>query len=107
LSKARYFLRAKISVAPNEQQNGRLASATEKYSDGDNMVTVGPKWPQMPDDPVDDEFYIGSADWMYPNLSKRVELVTPILDADCKARRWEILDICLLIGADTRAYANC
>ena len=31
--------------------------------------------------PVDGEFFIGSADWMYGNLSKRIEVVTPDLCA--------------------------
>jgi len=41
------------------------------------------------------EFYIGSADWMYRNLSKRVEVVAPILSAEAKEKLWEVLDICL------------
>ncbi len=47
------------------------------------------------EDPVKGEFFIGSADWMFRNLSKRVEVVTPVLDAAAKARLWEVLDICL------------
>jgi polyphosphate kinase len=47
------------------------------------------------EDPVHGEFYIGSADWMFRNLSKRIEVVTPILDGDAKAQLWKILDICL------------
>lgn len=46
-------------------------------------------------DPVQGEFFIGSADWMYRNLSKRVEVVTPVVDGKAKARLWEVLDICL------------
>src|SRR5271170_1959839 len=45
--------------------------------------------------PVDGEFFIGSADWMYRNLSKRVEVVTPIFAHGPKKRLWEFLDICL------------
>jgi polyphosphate kinase len=47
------------------------------------------------DNPVQGEFFIGSADWMYRNLSKRVEVVTPILAAEAKEKLWKILDICL------------
>jgi polyphosphate kinase len=47
------------------------------------------------DNPVEGEFFIGSADWMYRNLSKRVEVVTPIMALAAKQRLWEILDICL------------
>jgi polyphosphate kinase len=43
--------------------------------------------------PLDGDFYIGSADWMYRNLSKRVEVATPILAPAAKAKLWEILDI--------------
>jgi polyphosphate kinase len=41
------------------------------------------------------DFFIGSADWMFRNLSKRVEVVTPILDLEAKAKLWEVLEICL------------
>jgi polyphosphate kinase len=47
------------------------------------------------DDPLQGEFFIGSADWMYRNLSKRVEVVTPILAREGKEKLWEILDIYL------------
>ena len=47
------------------------------------------------EDPLDGEFYIGSADWMFRNLSRRVEVVTPVTAPGPKQRLWEILDICL------------
>jgi polyphosphate kinase len=47
------------------------------------------------EDPVEGEFYIGSADWMYRNLSRRIEVVTPVTSRGPKERLWEILDICL------------
>lgn len=47
------------------------------------------------EDPAQGEFFIGSADWMYRNLSNRVEVVTPILAREAKEKLWKILDICL------------
>lgn len=46
-------------------------------------------------DPVDGDFFIGSADWMYRNLHARVEAVVPILDRSLKEKCWEILQLCL------------
>lgn len=46
-------------------------------------------------DPLDGEFYIGSADWMYRNLHARVEAVVPILDRNLKEKCWEMLQLCL------------
>jgi polyphosphate kinase len=45
--------------------------------------------------PVEGRFFIGSADWMYRNLSKRIEVVTPVLATIAKERLWKILDISL------------
>ena len=45
------------------------------------------------DSPVEGDFYIGSADWMYRNLMRRVEAVTPILAPDLRSRLWDILQI--------------
>jgi polyphosphate kinase len=47
------------------------------------------------DDHLAGEFYIGSADWMYRNLSQRVEAATPIQDRPLRERLWEILQTCL------------
>jgi len=47
------------------------------------------------ENPLAGEFFISSADWMYRNLSKRIEVMAPILAAGPKAKLWEILDICL------------
>jgi polyphosphate kinase len=42
-------------------------------------------------DPVEGDFFIGSADWMYRNLHARVECVVPILDRALKEKIWEVL----------------
>jgi len=47
------------------------------------------------DNPVEGDFFIGSADWMYRNLSSRVEVVTPVFAPPLKERLWEVLSICL------------
>jgi polyphosphate kinase len=46
-------------------------------------------------DPVDGEFFIGSADWMYRNLTRRVEAVAPIERPALRERLWQLLQIML------------
>jgi polyphosphate kinase len=44
-------------------------------------------------DPLDGQFYIGSADWMDRNLSRRVEAVTPVRARHLRERLWEDLAV--------------
>ncbi|MBL9149727.1 MAG: polyphosphate kinase 1 [Phycisphaerae bacterium] len=46
-------------------------------------------------DPLDGDFYIGSADWMYRNLNVRVEAAAPIQGRRERERLWTILQLCL------------
>jgi polyphosphate kinase len=46
-------------------------------------------------DPIDGDFYMGSADWMYRNLHARVEAIVPILDRNLREKLWEILQLSL------------
>jgi polyphosphate kinase len=48
------------------------------------------------EDPLQGDFIIGSADWMYRNLSRRVEAAVPVLDPALRERLWEILSTCLV-----------
>ena len=45
------------------------------------------------EDPIEGDFFIGSADWMYRNLHNRVEATTPVEDRGLRERLWEILEI--------------
>ncbi len=46
-------------------------------------------------DPLDGEFLIGSADWMFRNLNNRVEAIVPIEDKPLREKLWETLQIML------------
>jgi polyphosphate kinase len=45
--------------------------------------------------PVDGEWYISSADWMYRNLSTRVEAAVPVKDRHARERLARIVDLML------------
>ncbi len=45
--------------------------------------------------PLDGDFFIGSADWMFRNLSKRLEVIAPVTTRSARERLWEILDVSL------------
>ncbi len=47
------------------------------------------------ENPLEGDFFIGSADWMYRNLSTRVEVVTPVFAENLKQRLQAFLEICL------------
>jgi polyphosphate kinase len=44
-------------------------------------------------DPLSGDFYIGSADWMDRNLSRRIEAVTPVMVRALRERVWEVLQV--------------
>lgn len=46
-------------------------------------------------EPLGGRFFIGSTDWMYRNLNRRVELVVPVDDMNCRAKLWQTIEIVL------------
>lgn len=46
-------------------------------------------------DPLAGRWYIGSADWMYRNLSARMEALTPVNDKDARKRILRIFEVAL------------
>ncbi len=45
------------------------------------------------EDPIDGDYYLGSADWMDRNLSRRVEAVAPVENRHLRERLWEVLQV--------------
>jgi polyphosphate kinase len=45
------------------------------------------------EDPVDGDFYLGSADWMDRNLSRRIEAVAPVEVRHLRERIWDVLQV--------------
>jgi polyphosphate kinase len=45
------------------------------------------------EDPLDGDWYIGSADWMYRNLSNRVEVAVPVRDREARERLARIIRV--------------
>jgi polyphosphate kinase len=76
---------------PGQTENIRIRSIIGRFLEHSRVFHFA----NGKENPVEGEFYIGSADWMVRNLSKRVEVVTPVLTAAHKERLWEFLDICL------------
>ena len=42
---------------------------------------------------MEGDFYIGSADWMYRNLTNRFEVIAPINNAKNKKKLWHVLRV--------------
>jgi polyphosphate kinase len=76
---------------PGSTENTRVRSIIGRFLEHSRIFhfAAGQK------DPLQGEFYIGSADWMFRNLSKRVEVVAPVLSRTAKEKLWEIVEICL------------
>ena len=45
-------------------------------------------------DPLDGDFYLGSADWVSRNLHDRVEIVTQVEQKDLKKKLWDYINLC-------------
>jgi polyphosphate kinase len=78
-------------AVPGRTENIRIRSIIGRFLEHSRVFHFA----NGKENPLDGDFFIGSADWMFRNLSKRVEVVTPIFAAAGKERLWEFLDICL------------
>ncbi len=76
---------------PGQTENIRVRSIIGRFLEHSRIFHFA----NGKENPADGEFFIGSADWMVRNLSKRIEVVTPILTSHHKERLWDYLQICL------------
>ena len=76
---------------PGLSQNIQIRSVVGRFLEHSRIFWFGAGKP----DPLDGDFYIGSADWMYRNLQTRVEAATPVRSRDARGTLWDILQICL------------
>ena len=77
--KIRLLVRGICSLIPGikgQSENIYVTSILDRYLEHGRVYIFGNNG--------DPQIYIGSADWMKRNLSHRIEVVTPILDADHK-----------------------
>ena len=76
---------------PGLSENIQVRSVVGRYLEHSRIFHFGAGHT----DPVDGEWYIGSADWMHRNLNDRVECTTPVRDPVARARLLEIFEIML------------
>jgi polyphosphate kinase len=74
---------------PGLSENIRVMSIVGRFLEHSRIFHFG----NGRDDPMEGDWFIGSADWMYRNLHARVEAACPIQDRTLRRRLWEILQI--------------
>ncbi|MFO0961875.1 MAG: polyphosphate kinase 1 [Phycisphaerales bacterium] len=76
---------------PGLSDNIRVRSIVGRFLEHSRIFWFG----AGQEDPLQGEFFIGSADWMYRNLQTRVEAATPVLGLAQRRQLWDILQACL------------
>ena len=74
---------------PGKSENIRVMSVVGRFLEHSRIFHFA----QGQADPLAGAWYIGSADWMYRNLSARMEALTPVNDRDARKRILRIFEV--------------
>jgi polyphosphate kinase len=74
---------------PGLSENIEVISVVGRFLEHSRIFYFG----RGQEDPLDGDWYIGSADWMYRNLSNRVEAAVPVRDPESRRRLHRIFQI--------------
>lgn len=74
---------------PGKSENIRVISVVGRFLEHSRIFHFA----NGDSDPIGGEWYIGSADWMYRNLSARMEALTPVNDRDARKRIIHIMEV--------------
>jgi polyphosphate kinase 1 len=77
-------------AVPDITDNIRVVSIVGRYLEHGRIYIFGAGDPSHPDEVGDRELYIGSADLMTRNTTRRIEICVPILDLEIAARLFKI-----------------
>lgn len=74
---------------PGKSENIRVISVVGRFLEHSRIFHFA----NGESEPLAGEWYIGSADWMYRNLSARMEALTPVNDRDARRRIIRIMEV--------------
>jgi len=74
---------------PGLSQNIRVTSVVGRFLEHSRVFHFGAGQA----DPLDGDWFIGSADWMYRNLEQRVEAVCPVSDRAARLKLQQMIDV--------------